>query len=344
MTQTNIVGPKTAALAALLHVSLTATPLAAANDTGSQDDASAMHLAATATSEFAADSAGINRAWAAGVRPDAHRRARLTSGKRRTGPWTRVSEANRAARMEPALESYVNAMQVYAFEPGRLYRLYAAVGRITDIALEPGEQLIDTAAGDTLRWVVGDTTSGTGKSARTHILIKPTAAHQQTNLLITTNRRVYHLDLVATHATWMASLSWRYPQTELPSRSEGADPAKEAASLSMAQAKADSTPLMPVALDFGYRIEGPDLAWKPRHVYNDGTRTILQFADVLGAGEAAPLFVIGEGEPQLVNYRQLGNRLIADRLFDIAELRLGKARVRITRTFATSARATGDGQ
>src|SRR3546814_17549208 len=68
--------------------------------------------------------------------------------------------------------------------------VYAAPGQITNIALEPGEQLTGAgpiAAGDTARWIIGDTTSGAGNSARVHILVKSTRADIETNLVITTD-------------------------------------------------------------------------------------------------------------------------------------------------------------
>ena len=58
-------------------------------------------------------------------------------------------------------------MQVYPFSDGALYQVYAAPGEITDIGLEPGEQLVGSgpvAAGDTVRWIIGDTESGIGAS------------------------------------------------------------------------------------------------------------------------------------------------------------------------------------
>jgi type IV secretion system protein TrbG len=81
------------------------------------------------------------------------------------GPTSRVARANVAARAEPVADQYINAIQIYPYSDGTLYRLYAAVGRITDITLQAGETLIDKAAGDTVRWVVGDTTSGAQKTA-----------------------------------------------------------------------------------------------------------------------------------------------------------------------------------
>ncbi len=75
-------------------------------------------------------------------------------------PFERIDKANRRAKIEPDLERFVNAVQVYPFMQGALYRLYAAPEQVTDIALEPGERLNSVSAGDTVRWVVGDTISG----------------------------------------------------------------------------------------------------------------------------------------------------------------------------------------
>jgi type IV secretion system protein VirB9 len=69
-------------------------------------------------------------------------------------PKGRVTAANAQARVEPQKNGYINAIQVYLFAKGALYRLYAAVGEVTDIALETGEKLTSVSAGDTVRWVV----------------------------------------------------------------------------------------------------------------------------------------------------------------------------------------------
>ena len=82
----------------------------------------------------------------------------------------RVRAANRLATREPQARAFVNAAQVYPFSDGVLYRLFAAPERVTDIALQPGETVISVAAGDTVRWTVGDTTSGAGET-RTMALV-----------------------------------------------------------------------------------------------------------------------------------------------------------------------------
>jgi hypothetical protein len=72
----------------------------------------------------------------------------------------------------------LNAIQVYPYTKNALYRLYAAPAQVTDIALEPGERLVSVSAGDTVRWVVGDSTSGEGKDAIVHIFVKPIGADE----------------------------------------------------------------------------------------------------------------------------------------------------------------------
>jgi len=123
-----------------------------------------------------------------------------------------VVTATWAATREPVAAGFVDAVQVYPFTEGSLYQVYAAPERVTDIALQPGEALIAVAAGDTARWIIGDTTSGSGADKRTHVLVKPFAAGLATNVVITTDRRSYHLALASTSTTAMVALSWSYPQ------------------------------------------------------------------------------------------------------------------------------------
>jgi type IV secretion system protein TrbG len=243
------------------------------------------------------------------------------------GPTTQVTKANHSALREPTRFGYLNAIQVYPYQEGQLYRLYAAPERVTDITLQSGEALISVAAGDTVRWIVGDTTSGSGAAKRTHILVKPSAPGLKTNLVISTDRRVYHLALESTERTAMAALSWNYPQDEL---------------MAIERATADAEAQRPVTdglaldnLNFDYRISGNDPSWRPLRAFDDGRQTFIAFPPSISVGEAPPLFVTGKnGEAQLANYRMRGDYYVVDRLFDAAELRLGEKKqsvVRITR-------------
>lgn len=239
----------------------------------------------------------------------------------------RVEDANRKALREPAASGYLNAVQVYPYAEGALYRLYAAPERVTDIALQPGETVTSVAAGDTVRWTVGDTSSGSGEGKRVHILVKPFAPGLATNLVITTDRRVYHLAMESTRSTAMAAISWTYPADALftlrseQKQARAAEPIAQGLSLE--------------ALNFDYAIDGDRPAWRPLRVFDDGRQTFIEFPASLATGEAPPLFVLGpKDKAQLVNYRVRGRYYIVDRLFDAAELRLGEKKqaiVRITR-------------
>ena len=233
-------------------------------------------------------------------------------------PLQRVDDANLQATKEPSKSGYINAIQVYPFSEGALYRLYASVNQVSDVALQPGEKLVAVSTGDTVRWIVGDTTSGEGTTQQVHILVKPIAADLKTNLLITTERRVYHLELESTEATSMSSLSWNYPADELLAiRKQNTDLAGSSNDIALQGAQNFDN------LNFRYQVLG-SAPWKPSRVFDDGSKVYIQFPDSLPQGEAPPLFVQGsKGVPALVNYRVKGNTYIVDRLFAVAELRLG---------------------
>jgi type IV secretion system protein TrbG len=243
----------------------------------------------------------------------------------------RVERANLSARVEPTRDGYINAVQVWPYSAGALYQVYASPGKVTDIALQPGEELVALSAGDTVRWVVGDTTSGAGATQRVHVLLKPARAGIATNLVVLTNRRVYHLEATATERTWMASVSWNYPAdivAALRAREKAADAATPVAS-----------GLQLERLRFRYAITGDKPAWRPLRAFDDGERVYIQFPAGIAQGEMPPLFVVGPaGDTQLVNYRVRSPYYVVDRLFGAAELRLGAQKQEIVRIARTDSR------
>ncbi|ARR52985.1 P-type conjugative transfer protein TrbG [Rhizorhabdus wittichii DC-6] len=244
-------------------------------------------------------------------------------------PRRRVGAANAAARVQPVRDGFLNAIQQYPWTDGALYQVYAAPGQVTDIALQEGEKLVGpVAAGDTVRWIIGDTVSGGGATARVHILVKPTRPDLSTNLVINTDRRTYHLELRATASTYMASVSWTYPQDQLI--------ALRSANTAAAASAPVATGLDLAALNFRYRIEGDRVPWKPVRAFDDAAQVFIEFPAGISQGEMPPLFVTGAaGDAELVNYRVQGRYMVVDRLFAAAELRLGdrrsEQRIRIVR-------------
>ena len=256
-----------------------------------------------------------------------HRRLAAVPGARS------VRDANAAARSFPSPDAYINATLYYDFEAGRLYQVQTSPHFLTAIMLRPGEKLVAKAAGDTVRWVLGETAQGAGASAQVVVLIKPIRGGLRTNVVLTTDQRTYLIEASSRDGgTYTSAVSWNYPQEQM--QALAAERAAEAA-----KTQGEVAPGLAIdQLHFGYRIEakgGKAPRWAPLRAFDDGTRTYIQFPVNMAATDAPPLFLVGPHDSaELVNYRYQGGYYVVDRLFDIAELRLGEkpqAIVRITR-------------
>lgn len=235
------------------------------------------------------------------------------------------------------------AARVFGWREGAVYHVEARPGRVTDIALQPGEALSGVggvAAGDTVRWIIGQSESGAGVGKQTHVLVKPAEAGLATNLVIATDRRVYHVELRSSERGYMPEVSWRYPESELVALKGAPATAASAKGGNAAAPKAEPTPEPDLdLLHFDYRIDGA-APWRPVRVFDDGRRTVIDFPPGIATGELPPLFVLGAsgGVAELVNYRVRGHRMIVDGVFQQAELRMGAGRrqlaVRLTRQAA----------
>lgn len=254
-----------------------------------------------------------------------------------------VRAANQAAIRGADDAALVGALHEFAYERGALYAIQASPARITDLALEPGETLLSVSAGDTTRWIVGDARSGAGPSSQAHVLVKPNAAGLATNLVIMTDRRVYHVELRSVGGPAMAAVSWRYPADI------------RLASVSALVGTPSAFPLPsdpgapvfePASINLRYRISGDKPAWRPLAAFDNGRQVFIEMPPAIELLEAPPLFVIGEDGAELVNYRVQGRYYVVDRLFMRAELRLGgknKRAVRIERLTPVAAQQPGGG-
>lgn len=223
-------------------------------------------------------------------------------------PVETLAAANSAARQSPTRDGFMQARHIYAYEPGALYEVYAHPSYVSTVLLEPGETLTDIAAGDTSRWMVTQAESETAEDPRTVVLLKPNASGLRTNIVLITDRRTYLIEAVAqSGSAYSAQIAWSYPQSE---------------------AAAIAAPIDDINLNYRIRTtRGSRPAWLPARVFDDGRRTWIEFAPDVEATDLPPLFAVtGEGA-ELVNYRTLrgpaGQRYMVDRIFDVAELRLG---------------------
>lgn len=240
-------------------------------------------------------------------------------------------ESSHADQIEKATQKPDDAIKdmaktVYTFIPGSIYTMWCKKGFVTDIQLQTGETITSVNGGDTVRWLVEQTVSGgNGVPETQHVLIKPYQADLQTNVIISTDKRVYQLKSISTDNTYSPIISWTYPADERSSMLfVQKQVAKEKAEVIMEEAVAPET------LNFAYKIKSnsgvfaSDFTWTPLKAFNDGLKTYIQVNPNMKNNESPALFVKDrDGNINLVNYRLKNNYFIVDRLFESAELRNG---------------------
>jgi len=199
--------------------------------------------------------------------------------------------------------------------------------RACDIELEAGEMVNGKPlTGDTIRWKITRAESGSGDNKITHVVVKPTDTNLDTNLIITTDRRTYHMRLQssANERDYLNRVGFYYPESLVNEWDVAAQQAekKKADKEKLVVAELPSFSLDKMDLD--YKIEGDNVRFKPVNVFNNGTQVILQMPEAMKSAEAPVLLVMDEdGKPLMVNYRVKGTYYIVDKLFDRAMLVVG---------------------
>lgn len=234
-----------------------------------------------------------------------------------------IAAANTRARQTSRVRGFLGGVQVFVYDPGRVYEVWTAPLRVTTLTLSRGEVVISKAAGDTVRWQIGETQSGEGPDQRAHVMIKPLARGLETNLVLATNRRVYLVQLRSGDpAAFNTAVTW-----DLGSVLDAAAPATDTP-----PTPALVAPQGPLDAAFRIRPKGSRPAWTPSAVATDGLRTFISFPPGVTAAEAPALFALGpSGDVQLVNYRQQGVLWVVDRVLAAAELRMGGRRGQVVR-------------
>lgn len=244
-----------------------------------------------------------------------------SSGKKNVIGEAAVNNANKKAVQNPSSNRYTNSTMTFDYIDGALYQIYTAPLRITDIQFQEGEVISSVGAGDTLRWQVSRTFSGGVSMARVeHLLIKPVEEGLVNSLVITTDKRTYHLVLHSTPNTYMASVVWHYADDDANMIEKFND--SKTAGGGYFNAGVDVA-----HLNFHYKIKlikgyfKPD--WYPSMVFNDGQKTYIMLSPKM---QEAPTLFVGNDikSTQIVNYRVQGNYYIIDGLFGNMQLRSGQ--------------------
>lgn len=211
--------------------------------------------------------------------------------------------------------------------------------QVCAIRLQPGEEVNDVHAGDSVHWVISPALIGSGPSAITAVMVKPRESGFVTNLVINTNRRSYTLKLMATRHEWVSYVAFDYPDEQ----------AKTWENFKAKQGRAENASTMKSGqkmanLDFDFKLSGDNPNWKPIRVYYDrnGHQTTIQFPSSNFGDDAPVLFLVGKGKSlwsgsteKLVNYIPIGDTYVVNQIIDEAVLISGvgsnQTKVTITR-------------
>lgn len=251
---------------------------------------------------------------AAGIKSKTIKPKHIKQAKHQKGKKA-VNKANKSSVRKPKSLNYLNSIMTYRFEKGAIYQVYTAPLQVTDVQFQPGEHIISIAAGDTLRWQVSKTYSGSGKNEREHLLIKPNHPGIKNSVVIMTNLRNYHLELISTKNTYMNVVNWQYPNQSFVNHYKSSD--SQGSVLNGLNLS---------SMQFNYQIQivdGSKPDWMPQMVFTDGDKTYIKFPPNMQ--EAPVLFLTNDsGTGHIVNYRVQGNYYVVDTVISRAQLRLGQ--------------------
>jgi P-type conjugative transfer protein TrbG len=189
-----------------------------------------------------------------------------------------------------------------------------------DIELQAGEEINNVIFGDTVRWISAPAITGAADNKTPHVIVKPTEANLETNLIITTTKRTYLLTLKSANNNYTSRVGFFYPNELVQSWNDSSHPQAQDSS------KITDMPMVSTdQLSFDYDVDGDkDLPWYPVRVFRDQSHVYIQMPQSMHSHEAPALVLIDNaGKSALVNYRVRGSYYIVDKLFDRAALIVG---------------------
>jgi len=200
--------------------------------------------------------------------------------------------------------------------------LSCTVLRACIIELQPGESLISLIAGDDQRWLIDHT--ATGAYAETAIVsVKPIEHNITTNLIISTDRRVYHVTLDS--PPYKRSGNRYNPQHQYTRHIRFYYPNEHtfpSLSLKDQPEPVDELSLQALNHHYTWRAE-KGFPWTPTAVFDDGERVYIQIP-ASAYVEHQPLLSIGRrGAERVADYVVRDGYFIVDGLFEEARLITG---------------------
>ena len=203
---------------------------------------------------------------------------------------------------------------IFQYADNSVYQIYAKPDYLTTIKLQAGEKITFIAGGDTERWQTEQTTGG--KDNQEIILLKPIEENIKTNLVITTDRHTYLINVESTTDKYNPLVEWQYPaEREIFYKNYN----NSTESLAVSDVK---------NLNYNYTITNKTYNFSPMLVFDDGTKTYILMKNNL---QEMPSFYVKGTDNQLtlVTSRVEGRYVVLDYVTKEVFVINGKKSVRI---------------
>lgn len=206
-------------------------------------------------------------------------------------------------------------LRVIVYNPNDVFMFKGFYGYESSIVFA-GDETVDTITmGDSVAWQVVPNGN--------RIFLKPVENNATTNMTVITNRRVYHFELHADHATDIND-----PEMIFAMKFIYSDDANNSSAVQFfsdedpdEELESDKTTKKKENLNYNYTISGPEFI-TPVKVFDDGKQTYFKFSDKYA--ELPAIFVVFDDNSEgLVNYRMQGEYLVIERLAPRYTLRVG---------------------
>lgn len=216
---------------------------------------------------------------------------------------------------------YNNGFVTVAYDAYKSPILACAPLHLCVIQLEQNEKINNIELGDAQNWLVHTALLGTSQQGSYSISLKPKEYNLATNMLISTNKRIYNIRLVSKQGFATKVMSFYYPVETLTAQLK-----KSQHNFNKNKIIAQTTNLALNKLNFNYELSGNKTSWQPIRVFDDGKHTFIQMPASVAQSVLPVLYLAQNDKLQLTNYRYQQPYYIVDGLFNTAYLITGSGK------------------
>lgn len=225
------------------------------------------------------------------------------------------------------LEDFTGGTSWYDYDENSQFPIFTRQLALTTIMLNDDEYMPEGSSpymSDTDRWEITGDVWMSDNGERQLIMIKPKALGLETNMMVVTNKRIYHFILYSTKNNYQPMVRFRYPKEKefITSRTKKVLP-----SAIRTTYESDNGEF----LSFNYKVTVPlaskKVDWIPNRVYDDGTHTYILLPEVVLQKEFPAVW---ENNNEILNYEidpEIHNLIIINKLVEKVTLRVGKKKV-----------------